>query len=114
MNHGIETIADIKVGFALPAVAQNFQMIGVGQQLFVEIQDVTVRITFAENRDKPENITFKSVTFAISMNKTFTGELGGGVQRSLHGKGVIFGRRNDIRFAIGTPGGAESNAFDPI
>ena len=102
-----ETITDIEVGFPLRAVAEDFQMVGMVEQLFVKIEDVAVRVAFAENRDKPENVTLKIITLAIGMNQTFAGKFRGCVKRGLHGKRRIFRRRNYIRLAINAAGGTE-------
>ena len=86
MQHRVEAIADIEVGFLLRAVAENFQLVGVGEQLFVKIKNVAVRVAFAENGDKPENVTLKSITLAVGVNQAFAGKLRRGVKRGLDGK----------------------------
>jgi hypothetical protein len=52
MEHGLDTIPNVEVGFFLIAVAEDFQMVGVGEQLFVKIQHMAVRITLAEDGDR--------------------------------------------------------------
>ncbi len=74
VQHRVKTITDVEVGFPLRAIAENLQMVGVGVQLLVKIEDMAVRVTFAENRNKPENVAFKVVPLTVSVNESFTGK----------------------------------------
>ena len=49
MQNRVETILNIQVTFALLAVSQHLQMIRVFDQLFVEIDNVSVSVALAQN-----------------------------------------------------------------
>src|SRR5882724_2829602 len=81
-------------------------------ELLVKIQNVAVRVAFAEDRDETENIAFKFVAFAIRVDESFGGEFRRGVKRSLYRERTIFRRGDDFRLAINAAGGAERDAPD--
>src|SRR5882724_6592198 len=81
-------------------------------ELLVKIQNVAVRVAFAEDRDETENIAFKFVAFAIRVDESFGGEFRRGVKRSLYRERTIFRRGDDFRLAINAAGGAESDSPD--
>jgi len=82
--------------------------------LFVKIKHMAVRVAFAENGDKPENVTFKFIALAVGLNEAFTGDFGRGVKGGLDGERMIFRRRDDFRLAINRAGGTEGDAFDAV
>src|SRR5208282_3843950 len=69
VQHRIKAITDVKIGFPLCAVAQDFQVTRVGKQLFVKIKHVAVGVAFAKNRNKTEDVALKAVALAISVNE---------------------------------------------
>ena len=85
-------------------------------QLLAKIKHVTVRITLAEDRDESEYPGLQGETLAVGADQPFTRELGGAVQRGLHGKRRIFrcwnnrgctvyrarGGECDLAYAVGT------------
>ena len=68
VQHRLEAIADVEIGFPLRAVAEDFQVVGMLAQLLVKIEDVAVRVAFAENRDEPENVALETEAFAVGVN----------------------------------------------
>src|SRR6266852_18233 len=99
MQHRREAVSHVKIGFPLSAVPQHLQVPRMFKQLFVEIQHVTVRISFAEDRNEPKDVTLEAKPLAISLNQNFTRDLGSGVQGGLDRERMVLWRRDLARFA---------------
>src|SRR5690606_26909174 len=63
----VDTVMNVKIGLALFAVAEDMQASGIVTQSLLEVEDVTVRITFASNRNEAEDSTFKAHAFTICL-----------------------------------------------
>src|SRR5262249_38481416 len=70
------------------------------QQFFVEVKDMAMRVTFAENGDKTKDIRLHAKASTIGRNQTFTRDLGGAIETGLDGKRTGLRRRKDIRLAV--------------
>ena len=68
MQHRIETIQHIQVTFPLLAVSQHLQIIRMFDQLFVEIDNVSVSVPCAQDRDETKDVSFELKAFAVSLN----------------------------------------------
>src|SRR5579871_2046002 len=86
-------------------------MFGVSAKLLIEIENMTVRISFAEYGDEAEDVRLHTEPFAIRGDEPFGGEFGCGVERGLDGKRSVFGRGKDLRLAVDGTGGRKSNAL---
>src|SRR4029453_9005569 len=98
-NRG-EAILHIQVTFTLGSVAENAQPIRMLKELAVEIENVTMRITFAENRDEPKDIPLEAEAFAIRLDQIFSCNLRCAVKGRLDRKRRVLGSRDYGRFAI--------------
>ena len=114
MEHGADAVLHVKVGFALGAVAEHFQAVGMLQELAVKIEHVAVGVAFAEDGDEAEDVAFEFVAFAIGGDHAFAAEFGAGVERSLDGEGRGFGRGDDFGLAVNGAGGTEGDALDVV
>src|SRR5439155_22399992 len=63
MQHRLNTVTYIQIALALVSVTKYFETLRMIQQLPIEIEDVSVRVAFAQNRDETENQPSKTVTF---------------------------------------------------
>src|SRR5271154_4927687 len=80
-------------------------------KLFVKIQNVAVRVAFAENRDEAENVALEPVTLTVSVDETFAREFRRGVERGLDRERTIFRRRDDFCLAINAAGRGKRNSL---
>jgi hypothetical protein len=53
MEQGVDAILHIEVALALLAVAEDAQVIGVGDELLVKVEDVPVCVALAEDGGRP-------------------------------------------------------------
>src|SRR5258708_37787814 len=83
LQHGVDTVLHIKVGFLLMAIAQNMQGRGVLREPVDEVVDVSMRVALAENRNETENESANLEALRVAGNKTLAGELGSAVERRL-------------------------------
>ena len=74
-NRG-EAILNVKIALALGPITQDAKAIGMLHQLTIEIEDVPVSITLAQNGDEPEDVTLEAKAFTICLNQALTGHLG--------------------------------------
>ena len=71
----IHAVLHVEIGFALLAVAEHAQVIGVLEKLPVKIEDMPVRVAFAEDRDEAEDVALEPEALAIRLNEIFTRDL---------------------------------------
>jgi len=115
-QNGFEAVLDVKVAFALRTVAQDLQPVGVLAQLAIEVEDVPVSVTLAQDGNEAEDVAFEAEAFAKGRNQSLAGDFGGAIERGLDGKGRRFRGGNCRRFAVDRAGGGEgqpANAIGP-
>ncbi len=103
---------DIQIAFALPAIAKDADLRRVGGKLTVEVEDVAMRISLAQNRHKSENRRAKAKAGAVRRYHCFPRQLAGGIQRRLHRERAVFGRGENVRLAIDRSGRGEGDPPD--
>ena len=57
------------------SVAQHSKPLGMIPELFVKIEHVPMRIAFAQDRNEPEDVSFKTETLAVGLDHPFTRNL---------------------------------------
>ena len=70
-QHRVDTVVDIQIRLPLFAIAKDVDLMRIGKQLVVKVEDVSVSVAFAEYRDKTKDIRLELETGAISGNQTF-------------------------------------------
>src|SRR5260221_4305236 len=109
-----QTILDLKVTFPLVSGSEPTKTRRILQQLPVEIEHVSVRVTLPENRNEAEDITLKAKSFAIGLDHRFARDLRRRIKRGLDRKGCILRSRNDRSFTINRTSGAKRYFLDSI
>lgn len=85
VEQGLDAVLHVKVALALGAVAEDAEAVGVFDELLVEVEDVAVRIAFAEDRNEAEDVGFVDLAaFRVGAEQAFAGGLGGAVERGLN------------------------------
>src|SRR4051812_6386695 len=72
----------------------------VSPKFSTEIENMAVRVAFAENRDEAEDVTLETEARAVGLDHAFGSELRGAIQGSLDWEGGVLGRRKHLRFAV--------------
>ena len=67
----VHAVLHVQVRLALRAVAQHVQLVGMRQQLLVEIEDVAVGVALAQDRDEAEDVALEAEAFAIGRDQAF-------------------------------------------
>src|SRR5436190_12118894 len=80
----------------------------------IKIEDMSVRVAFAQDRHKAKNVALEFVAFAVGMDQPLASQLRGGVERRLDRKGMILGRRDEGGLPIDRAGRSEGNGFYSI
>lgn len=114
MEHRGEAVLHVEIGFPLRAVTEHFEMVGMVEELFVEIKNVPVGVAFAENGDEAKHVALELETFAIRVNQALACDLRRGVERSLNRKRRVLRRGNNFRLAIHRAGRGKRDALDAI
>src|SRR6185369_12980076 len=107
MEHCRQAILYIKVGFPLRAVPQHVEMVRMLEQLFVKVQDMAVRVSFAQNGNETEDISLQTKTFAISLDQALARYFRRRIQRGLDRERVVLRCWNLAGFTIHRTGGGE-------
>src|SRR6267143_686035 len=89
-------------------------MLRMIQQLPIKIEDVSVRVALAQNRDETKNQPSETVTFTIRFYQRFARYLAGAVERSLYWKGRILWCRYYRCFAVNGSARRESDRPDIV
>src|ERR1700676_4436944 len=71
LQNRAQAILDIQIGLALSTVTQNSEMIRMFQKLLIEVEDMTVRVPLAQDRDEAKNVTLESKTLAVGLDHAF-------------------------------------------
>ncbi len=58
VQHRADAVLDVEITFPLRTVTEDFQAVGMFEQLLVEIKNVAVRVTLPEDGNKPKNVAF--------------------------------------------------------
>ena len=118
VEDGVHAVLDIKVAFALGAIAQHAKVTGVFEELFVKIEDVAVRVALAQDGDEAEDVGFVDLAaFGVGGDEAFAGDFAGAVERGLNREKIRLGRgalRRDEGFAVGGAGRGEADAFNAV
>src|SRR5208282_877345 len=96
----VDAVLNVQVRFSLMAIAQHMKMFRMLGKLVIEIEYVSMRIAFPENRYKSKNVALHSEAFAVGLNQAFRSQFRSPVQRSLDRKGTSLGRRENIWLSI--------------
>src|SRR5262249_19787706 len=80
-QNGVDAVLHIKVRLTLGAVAQHAELIGMRQELLVKVEDVSMRIALAQNRNETKDVASQAEALAIGGDQPFGGQLGGAVER---------------------------------
>src|SRR5205807_8371723 len=107
-------IVDMKIGFALSAVAENVQPIWIFCELLHKVEDVPMAVTLPQDRYKAKYAGLDAITFSVGGNHSLAGELRGTVKRGLHRKGGVLRSRHDRCLTIDRAGRREGNLPDII
>ena len=87
VEESLNAILHVKVALALGAVTEDAEAVGVLDELLVEIEDVAVRVAFAEDRDEAEDVGFVDLAaFRIGAKQAFASGLVGAVELGLNWK----------------------------
>ena len=118
VEDGVDAVLDVKVALALGAVAEDAEVAGVFEELFVKIEDVAVCVAFAEDGDEAEDVRFVDLAaFGVGRDEAFAGDFAGAVERGLNREKIRLGRgalRRDEGFAVGGAGRGEADAFHAV
>src|SRR5579871_597807 len=112
-QHRRDAIADMKVRFALRAIAEDVQPGRVGEQAADKIENVTVAVALAEHADKAEDQAAQAVALAVGGDQPLAGQLRGAVERGLDRKRRILGGGDGRRLAVDRAGRGEAQGLDP-
>ena len=113
-HDGVDAVLDVEVAFALGAIAEDAEVFGVFEELFVKIEDVAVGVAFAENGDEAKDDGADAEAFGVGGDEAFGGEFGGAVEGGLDGEGAIFRCRDAGGDAVDGAGAGKSDGFDAI
>src|SRR5579885_137974 len=72
-----------------------------------------MRVTLAENRDKPEDPGLEAIAQTIRGNHAFGRQFGSAIQSSLHRKWGRLRSRKDLRLSVHRAGGSEDDLLHP-
>ncbi len=118
VEDGVDAVLDVKVALALGAVAEDAEVAGVFEELFVKIEDVAVRVALAQDGDEAEDVGFVDLAaLGVGGNEAFAGDFASAVQRGLNRKKVGLGRGTlggDEGFAVSGAGGGETDALHAV
>ena len=78
----------------------------------VEVEDMPVRVAFAEDGYEPEDVALEVEAFAVGLDQRFGGQLGRAVEGCLHGEGRVFRGGEDRRLPVDRAGRGEGDAPD--
>ena len=109
LKHRVDAVLHIKIGLALPAIAEDVQAARVGQQLLVEVEHVAMGVAFAQDRDKAKNPGAHAEPFAIGRDQALAREFRGAVERGLDRKRRILRGWDDLGLAIDRAGRGEGD-----
>ena len=62
VEDGVDAVLDVKVALALGAVAEDAEVAGVFEELFVKIENVAVCVALAQDGDEAEDVRFVDLT----------------------------------------------------
>src|SRR6516164_8194339 len=113
-HHGVEAVLNIQIRLTLGAVAEHLQVLRMGPQLFVKINDVAVGVTFAEDGDEAEDIGSHAKTLAIGFDEAFGRYLRCAVKRGLDRDRSVLRFREQGRLAVDRSGRGECNVAKAI
>src|ERR1039458_3730440 len=109
-----DAVFDVEVGLALPAIAEHLEIFGMGLELAVEIENVTVRVALSQDGYEAKNVAPHAKAFAIGGNQPFGGHLRRGVERGLDWKWSVLGRRKDSRLSVNRTRGGKRDPLNAI
>src|SRR5579863_4319800 len=109
-HHGVHAIPDVQIALALSSVAEHGQHVRVCAQLPVEVEYMSVRIAFPENRDETENVRLEAEARAVGGEQPFGCQFRCPIERSLHGKWRVLRCRDQRRFPVHRAGGGERDS----
>jgi len=82
-----------EVAFPLRAVAEHAQVVRVRNELLVEIENVAVRVTLAEDRHEAEHVGLVELgALRVGRDQALAGGLRGAVKGRLHRERIILRR----------------------
>ncbi len=118
MENGVNTVLHVEVAFALGAVAEDAEPVGVGGGLLVEVEDVAVGVALAEDGDKAEEVSLVELAaLGVGGNEALAGDLGSAVEGGLYGKQIGLGGGalgGNEGFAVNGASGGEGKAADAV
>src|ERR1700722_14083901 len=85
-KNGVNAILHVQVGCSLMPVPEHVATFGMLGNLPVKIENVSVLISFSQDRNKAENVALQSEAFTVGLNQALRGQFGSAVERSLYGK----------------------------
>src|SRR5262249_51012277 len=98
--HRVDAIVHVEIRFALRPVTQHVDLVRVGQQFPVEIEDAAVGVATAKNRHEPEDVALKAEACSVSLDQPLTSELRRTVEARLDGKRAGLRRRKYLGFTV--------------
>ena len=98
-----DAVADVEVRLLLPTVAEHAQMLGILAKTPTEIEDVTMRIALAEDRNETKDEPNEAVAMCVRLDQALPGELRGAVERGLHRERTRLRGGEDFRLAVIEP-----------
>src|SRR5207249_3531016 len=104
MEYAVDAVLNVEVGLPLQPVAEHIEVSRILPKFSKEIEDMAVRVAFAEDRDEPKDPGLLAVALAIGLDQSFAGELRGSVKGGLNREGRVLGCRDDAGFAIDRAG----------
>src|SRR5258708_9886808 len=72
-------------------------------KLLIEVEYVSVRVAFPQNRHEAKNIGLHSEAFTVGLNHALRGQLRRAVQRGLHRKWTSLWSWENIRLSVDRP-----------
>src|SRR2546423_3264431 len=106
------TIVHVKIALPLGPIAQDAQMIRMFAQLAIEIENVSMGVALAQNRDKAKDVTFETESFTIGLDQPFPRHLRRSIQGGLNRERTILRCWDHLRLAIDRSGRRKSDSLD--
>ena len=102
-ENAVDAIRDGHIGFSLQSIAENLKFLRIRQKFLEKIEEMTMRISFAKDRDKTQNPSLKTEPFTIRGDQPLASEFRCTVERCLNGKWCVLRCRDDGRVTIDRP-----------